>query len=247
MKKMVITAFCLVLAVPLMVTAQETPSFTIPARETSRSTALEFNNTFEHGNNAVSDSDSSSFGSPGIGWEEYSFRNGRNFGEFSHWSFAVPLVGYDGDTPFYDFQWSGLSGPAFRIRFTDRLTLHAGLGLSVNGLHVWYNEGDTDYFMFKLNFGAGADAGLKIDITDTFFIKGGVNVMQSFLGITNVRENSISYRGWGETSKNPKDYWTLNVNPYISFGVNLYTPKRSIEWPVYERPRYGKPPREEDI
>jgi hypothetical protein len=99
--------------------------------------------------------------------------------------------------------------------------------------------------MSIFNFGVGVDAGLKFDITDTFFIKGGVNAVWSFLGMTNVRENERSSTGWGKSDKKPKDYWTLNANPYISFGVNIYSPKQRIERPTYERPHFGKPPHEE--
>jgi hypothetical protein len=241
MKKILIAVLFLFAAIPLMVTAQEAASFTVPARETSRSTGFEFANTIEHGGN----SGNSYFGSPGMSFERYSFWNGKNFGRFFHGSFTFPAVGDDGGTPLYDFQWGWLFGPAFRVRFTEKLTLHTGIGISANGLFAWYKEDDAGYSLSAFNFGAGADAGLKLDLTDAFFIKGGVNAAWSFLGVTNVHENDRSSRGWGETPKNPKDYWTLNANPYISFGVNMYSPTQRIERPVYERPRYGKPPREE--
>jgi hypothetical protein len=159
---------------------------------------------------------------------------------FFHSSWTFPVVGDDAQ----DFQSSWLIGPAFRVRFTDKLTLQTGLGIGANSLHERYEESGTDYFRSIVNFGVGADAGLKFDITDTFFIKGGVNVAWSFLGWTNVRENEWHSRGWRETDKNIMDIWTLIANPYISFGVNIYSPRREIPRPEGRR-RFGKPPREE--
>ncbi|MDR2865621.1 MAG: hypothetical protein LBV68_08435 [Spirochaetaceae bacterium] len=143
----------------------------------------------------------------------------------------------------HDFQGAGFFGPAFRVHFMDKLTLQTGIGIGANGLYERYEESGTDYVRSIFNFGVGADAGLKFDITDTFFIKGGVNVAWSFLGVTNISENDRHSRNWGETDKNFMDNWTLTANPYISFGVNIYSPKREIPHP--HGPRFGKPPREE--
>jgi hypothetical protein len=248
MKRMVIAVLLLLPALPgargaLEVSAQEVTSIEIPGNETALSAGVVFGNTIEHGGNA----DNSYFDSPGMNMESYSFWNGGNFGTFFHGAFVFPAAGdnIEGMHP-YDFQWGMLFGPAFRVRFTDMLTLQTGMGFSINGLFGSYEEDDTDYLRSILNFGVGADAGLKFDLTDAFFIKGGVNVVWSFLGITNTRENEKSSSGWGKTDKNFMDNWTLTANPYISFGINIYSPKQRIEIPAYERrPHFGKPLREE--
>ncbi|GHV65353.1 hypothetical protein AGMMS49587_19470 [Spirochaetia bacterium] len=239
MKKIVIASLCFILAIPLTVSAEEPAPFVIPAKETTLSAGFEFGNTIEHGDNIVPGTDSIYFGSPGMNVEGYSFRNGKNFGMFFHGSWTFPAVGDDTQ----DFQTSWLIGPAFRVRFTDKLTLQTGLGISANRLRERFEENGTEYFRSIINFGIGADAGLKFDITDKFFIKGGVNAAWSFLGWTNVRENNRHSRGCGERDRNIMDIWTLTANPYISFGVNIYSPRREI--PRRHGRRLGKPPREE--
>ncbi|MFP3043636.1 hypothetical protein LQZ19_17610 [Treponema primitia] len=238
MKRLVIASLCFALAVPLMVSAQEAASITVPGNETSVSAGFEFGNTLEH----IPDDGNSYFGSPGMTIDGYSFWNGKNFGIFFHSSFLIPVVGEDT----HDFQWGWLIGPAFRVRFTDKVTLQTGIGLGGNGLHDWHEESDTYYIQSIYNFGIGVDAGLKFDITDTFFIKGGVNFAWTFLGMTNNHEkDGKNYMGEyrGNSEKNPSNYWSMNVNPYISFGMNIYSPKR--EYTRNERPRFGKPPHEE--
>jgi hypothetical protein len=123
----------------------------------------------------------------------------------------------------------------------DRLTLQTGIGLGGNGLFARYEESGTDYYSSAMFLAVGADTGLKFDITDTFFIKGGVNVAWSFLGWTNVQEASSGDSGWRDWDRQ-SGYWTLNANPYISFGINIYSPER--EHPRPDGPRLGKPPRE---
>ncbi|GMO69746.1 MAG: hypothetical protein Ta2A_18050 [Treponemataceae bacterium] len=211
------------------VTAQEAAPFVVPANETNVSAGFVFGNTF------VFDPDNadSYFGSPGMVFDGYSFWNHKNVGIFFHGSFAFPVVGDDAQ----DFQWEGIVGPAFRIPFTDKVTLQAGIGIGGSGLFARYEENGADYFRTILNFGVGADAGLKFDITDKFFVKGGANVMWSFLGGSVAHEKSRN----GDWSKawNAKDYSTLSVNPYISFGLNIYSPRREIPRRP-DRPHLGK-------
>ncbi|GHV12974.1 hypothetical protein FACS189491_07040 [Spirochaetia bacterium] len=218
------------------VTAQEAAPFVLPANETSLSAGFVFGNTFVFD----PDNDNSYFGSPGAAFEGYSFWNHKNFGIFYHGSFAFPVVGEGKDN--HDFQWEGIFGPAFRIRFTDKLMLQTGIGIGGSGLFARYEENGDDYFRAIFNFGVGADAGLKFDITDKFFIKGGANVMWSFLGGSVAHETSRS--GDWSRDRNPKGYSTLTVNPYITFGLNIYSPKREIRRPNL-LPHLGKPPREQ--
>ncbi|GHV93466.1 hypothetical protein AGMMS50268_39690 [Spirochaetia bacterium] len=229
MKRIVFLSFLLIFALSF-VTAQEAAQetvpeaapFVLPANETSLSPGFVFGNTFEFD----PDNDNNYFGSPGMAIEGYSFWNHKNLGIFYHGSFAFPVIGDDGDTSLRDFQWEGIFGPAFRIRFTDKLTLQTGIGIGGSGLFARYEENGDDYFRTMFNFGIGADAGLKFDITDKFFIKGGANVMWSFLGGSVAHETSRN----GDWSRdwNPKGYSTLSVNPYITFGLNIYSPKREI-------------------
>jgi hypothetical protein len=152
-------------------------------------------------------------------------------------------------------------GPAFRIALTDRLALHTGIAPYFGYLASFYSENDKDYTNTVFNFGIGADAGLKFDITNVFFIKGGVNVSWTFLGFNGVQEK-MERRDWrggrdrGDWDGNQSGYWTLNANPYISFGINIFSPKREKFSPKREkkerepnppnqnRPRLGKPPQD---
>ncbi|GHU70567.1 hypothetical protein FACS189450_05200 [Spirochaetia bacterium] len=240
-------------------TVPESTPFVLPANETSLSAGFVFGNTFVFD----PDNDNSYFGSPGMVFDGYSFWNHKNVGIFYHGSFAFPVVGDDGDTSLHDFQWEGIFGPAFRIRFTDKISLQTGIGIGGSGLFARYEENGDDYFKTMFNFGVGADAGLKFDIGDKFFIKGGANVMWSFLGGSAAHETSNS----GDWSRdwNQKGYSTLSVNPYITFGLNIYSPKREIRHPNLPHlgknsfsglpqkgnisypllPQVGKPPREQ--
>ncbi|GHV01144.1 hypothetical protein FACS189483_11330 [Spirochaetia bacterium] len=203
-------------------TVPESAPFVLPANETSLSAGFVFSNTFVF----VPDNDNSYFGSPGAAFDGYSFWNHKNVGIFYHGSFAFPVVGDDAQ----DFQWEGIFGPAFRIRFTDKVSLQSGIGIGTSGLLDFYKQDGNDYFRTILNFGVGADAGLKFDITDKFFIKGGANVMWSFLGGSIAHEISRS-RDWSGSGWNPKGYSMLTVNPYITLGLNIYSPKREIRHP----------------
>ncbi|GHV73862.1 hypothetical protein AGMMS49940_11640 [Spirochaetia bacterium] len=202
-------------------TVPETAPFVLPANETSLSAGFVFGNTFVFD----PDNDDSYFGSPGMAFDGYSFWNHKNVGIFYHGSFAFPVVGDSN----HDFQWEGIFGPAFRIRFTDNVSLQTGIGIGGSGLFARYEENGDDYFRTMFNFGVGADTGLKFDIGDKFFIKGGANVMWSFLGGSVAHEASRN----GDWSRdwNPKGYSTLTVNPYITFGLNIYSPKREIRRP----------------
>ncbi|GHU61918.1 hypothetical protein FACS189445_4420 [Spirochaetia bacterium] len=167
------------------------------------------------------------------------FWNNNNIGLFFHESFTIPAAGDEN----YDFQLSTLIGPAFRVRFTDKLSLQPGLGIAVNGIFARYEERNTDYLRSMVNFGVGAGLGLKFDITDTVFINCGVNAAWTFLGLSTVDEMSLGSKA-GKTKKMPTEYWTLNASPYISVGINMYSQKQRIEIPS-ERPQFGKPHGEE--
>ncbi|GHV88697.1 hypothetical protein AGMMS50267_10570 [Spirochaetia bacterium] len=214
-------------------TAPEAAPFVLPANETSLSAGFVFGNTFVFD----PDNDNSYFGSPGAAFDGYSFWNHKNVGIFYHGSFAFPVVGDGGSTPLHDIQWEGIFGPAFRIRFTDKVSLQTSIGIGTSGLLDFYKQDGNDYFRAIFNFGVGADAGLKFDIGDKFFIKGGANVMWSFLGGSVAHETSRN----GDWSRdwNPKGYSTLAVNPYITFGLNIYSPKREIPRRP-DRPHLGK-------
>ncbi|GHV82194.1 hypothetical protein AGMMS49991_07520 [Spirochaetia bacterium] len=206
-------------------TVPEAAPFVLPANETSLSAGFVFSNTFVFD----PDNDNSYFGSPGMALDGYSFWNHKNVGIFYLGSFAFPVVGDDGDTSLHDFQWEGIFGPAFRIRFTDKVSLQTGIGIGTSGLLAFYKQAGNDYFRAMFNFGVGADAGLKFDIGNKFFIKGGANVMWSFLGGSVAHETSRN--GDWSIDWNPKGYSTLAVNPYITFGLNIYSPKREIRRP----------------
>ena len=142
MKKLKI-AFCFLtfLAAPLVVHAKERTGFDIPANETSLSAGFEFGNALEH----HPDDGNNYFGSPGMNIEGYSFWNGGNFGMFYHGAFMFPVVGEEN----HDFQWGAMIGPAFRVRFTEKLTLQTGIGFGVSG---------TDYYSSAIFLAVGADA-----------------------------------------------------------------------------------------
>jgi hypothetical protein len=176
---------------------------------------------------------------PGAVFSGYAFWEGKNIGAFINGSFSFPVIQLTGesrdDAP--DLQWGVLFGPAFRLRFSEKLGMNIGVGLDITTSHAKYSANGADFFGTVVNFGVGGDIGVKYDITDTFFVKAGTGLSFDFLDVSSVHQKSTDM--W-LVNDDQNGSWLFNVKPYIAFGINFYSPQKHI----YEKPVAGKPARE---
>jgi hypothetical protein len=198
--------------------------------ETSLSLGFEFGTAWEHND----DADNRTFSSLDAALDAYSFWNGGRWGMFFHGSWLFPAIGDDD----HDVAGSILFGPAFRVRFGEKLTLQTGLGLGVYGTKDTFEAEGEDYTASTARWGWGADVGVKWDLTDKVFLKAGVNLFAAAGGMTEVSDDGRDH--W-VGDKVDRDTWVATVNPYLSFGVNLYSPT-PIPRTKRERPVLGTPP-----
>jgi opacity protein-like surface antigen len=184
---------------------------------------FEFGNSFEH-----TDEGTFYIGAPGFNLNAYSFRNKKNVGVFFHYSFLFPVVKSD-ET--YDVQFDYIFGPGFRYSLSENLKLKFGAGISwsiISGNYTERSSPKKEQSRVAMNWGVGADAGIKYDITDSFFINAGVALSYMFFNHTSLYETSWSRTSDSEFSRKTtfddsiKGYGLFSARPYLSVGFNYY-------------------------
>ncbi|MDY4609562.1 MAG: hypothetical protein SPD11_02970 [Sphaerochaetaceae bacterium] len=133
-----------------------------------------------------------------------------------------PGASSDGTTRRRDFIFSILLGPAFRFRCTDRLAMYLGIGLSF--AHHMTSETNTQGATTAegiTSFGAGLDAGFKLDITDRICFRTGVSGSYDF---------AILYTKSVTTPEHPYNNTStfcltngFSISPYVGMGIVLRT------------------------
>ncbi|MDR2602528.1 MAG: porin family protein [Spirochaetaceae bacterium] len=194
------------------------------------STGFEFGNSIE----TSSDKGTAYIGAPGFNLNGYSFSDKRNIGVFFHCSALFPvIVNGNENVEEYDVQSEFIIGPGFKYNITEKLKLQFGIG--IDWIHNWaaYNkniDGDTvDFTKSAYNFGAGGDIGVKYDVTEFFYINGGVTLSYMFYNHTRVysskKTSNVEEIRTRIYDGNIKGYSMLGIKPYICIGVNSYQEK----------------------
>jgi hypothetical protein len=198
------------------------------------STGFGFGNSFE-----FSQGETAYIGAPGFNLNYYGFSNTKNIGVFFQWSMLFPkAISGNEEAKGYNLQIDFLVGTGFRYGFTEQLHLYGGIGLTWMFMTASYSRNDPkiagtslDYEKSLSNLGLGADIGVKYDVTDYFYISIGSTVSCLFISSASLysfshpsNDTSIQTRISNDWVK---DYFLMNVKPYIGIGFNSYAEKRS--------------------
>jgi hypothetical protein len=170
---------------------------------------------------------------PGIAFNSYGFWNKGNVGIFTGMAFLFPDKGSidadgiraDVDLSVYDtlFQFNLTIGPGFRVNLNKNILLQFGLGLNymqTTGSYTKYVAGYSNkigYTMLAFNLGLGGDAGIKFDITDSFFLCTGSTLSYDFANHTAVYSSFGNASGWAG------NYSMIGIRPYICIGINSWS------------------------
>jgi len=178
----------------------------------------------------------------GVATETYTVSRGANIsayrfftdnvGIFVHGSLLFPSSGWvfnnDGLSP-VDFNGYAINnqiglilGAAFKFDITDDFNSYFGIGLDYLYASATYSGlGNVSYDRMQSSLGIGADAGVKVDLADRFFVKVGSTFTFDFarhttLDTYNGVATGDSFSGWD------KGFLMLGANPYLSVGINLF-------------------------
>jgi hypothetical protein len=185
-------------------------------------------------------------GSPGINYDAYGFWNKNYIGLFSSTAFLFPnkgTININGveaaaDLDIYDtlFQFDFAIGPGFRVNLRDNFKLKFGIGFHYTMMvgsytrYVGYYNDKIGFVMWGYTLGIGGDAGVKFDITDTFFISAGSAFSFDFASHVSI------FSSFGNTSGWAGDYFMLGIRPYLCIGFNSWA-----EEPGPFKGKTGKP------
>jgi hypothetical protein len=199
-------------------------------QETWLSMGFEFGNSIE----SISDEATTYIGAPGFNLNAYGFSDKRNIGVCFRSSFLFPVVANgDRDTQEYDSQMEFLLGPGFRYAITENLKLQFGIGLDWMVVVADYTQSidgkAIDFSKAVYNLGIGGDVGIKYDISDFFYLNGGVALSYMFFNHTwqysyqkQSNDEEIQKRIYDD---NIKGYSMVAIKPYICIGFNYYQEK----------------------
>jgi hypothetical protein len=173
-----------------------------------------------------SDGSFSTMQSQGIGVSVFAFSKGSDSGIYVHDSFLVPLTGtkkQNGITTEIDYsdfdfisQVGIVIGPGFRYSISDQIHTYCGLGFSITQLAGYYENTTDVYSILGYTFGVGGEIGMKIDISDVFYLSVGAVGTYEFRNYTSISTLSESVSGWED------DYALFSARPYIMMGFNSF-------------------------
>jgi hypothetical protein len=187
---------------------------------------------------------------PGMAYNAYVFINKKNIGLFTDMAFLFPNRGtldINGvktsvDLGVYNvlFQFDAIIGPGFRFNISENSVVQLGVGLNYMQTvgsytkYVWngFSTNKVGFTMFAFNLGIGGDIGIKIDMTDVFFVSVGSVFSFDFANFTNV------YSSFGNTSGWADNYSMIGMRPYICIGVNTWSDGSGF---LNQKGGYGKP------
>ena len=176
-------------------------------------------------------------GSPGIVLNGYAFWNKNNIGLFIQDSFLFPnkskvttngITITDGIKDFdsrFLFQFG--IGPGFKYNISDKFKLYFGLGPNISMMtcsvdKTVYNP--LTYLNLRLqiktraiSIGIIGDTGVKYDISNIFYVAGGLKIGLDFAGHLKIETNipGVSQSKWNS------GYLGFHLNPYLGIGFNV--------------------------
>jgi len=169
--------------------------------------------------------------SDGLYISSYSFLTER-VGIFAHGSFSFPRdiwVITNGGLSRMDLDNSPLNtsigiimGISFRVDFTEDFLSYFGLGFNiVSSMYMYDGLGLSYYGVDTTSLGFAGDIGLKLDMSDRFFLRIGsiINIdfarhriEETYSGRNLIRE----VKGWD------REFVMLGFRPYIGVGLNIH-------------------------
>ena len=169
--------------------------------------------------------------SRGMNIASYNFLPNR-FGIFTRGSFLSPKSSWvwndtgmskiDFDNHSIDLDIGLIMGIAYRLDFTDDFCSYFGLGVNWLWASAMYSgTGNISYSKETINIGIGGDIGLKVDVSDRFFLQLGSIITFDFARHTVIETytgTSLSNTSRGLNEK----YFMLSARPYFSAGLNFF-------------------------
>ena len=169
--------------------------------------------------------------SHGMNIASYNFLWNR-FGIFARGSFLTPQKSWmlndtgmskiDLSNYSYMFDSGLLLGMVYRLNFTDDFKSYFGLGINWYTTSALYSGiGTASHSKDTNNIGIGGDIGLKVDLSDRFFLQLGSlitldfarhAVIETYSGTSLTNTSS----GWNEK------YFMLSTRPYFAAGLNFF-------------------------
>jgi hypothetical protein len=194
------------------------------------STGFEFGNSIE----SSSGEGAAYLGAPGFNLNGYAFSDRKNIGMFFHYSVLFPVIANgDGNIEEYEVQQEFIFGPGFRYNITENLKLQFGVGFDWTFIVASYNrtinEDAVDFTKSAIALGVGGDIGVKYDVTEFFYINGGVTVSYMFYNHTRLYSSEKTSNDVETLTRvydgKIKGYSLLGIKPYICIGFNYYQEK----------------------
>jgi len=114
------------------------------------------------------------------------------------------------------------TGIVFKADVTDDFKAYFGIGFDYLMTGVVYpGSGNVSYSKLTCDLGLGVDTGIKIDLTDRFFVRVGSTATCNFARYTELdtyhgRRKADGVSGWEQ------EFLMLSARPYISLGLNLF-------------------------
>jgi hypothetical protein len=190
-----------------------------------------FSMGFEFGNSIEQYDDKTAYiGSPGFNVNAYGFLEKRDIGMFFHYGFLFPVImAGERDLADYGFQADFIVGPGFRYSFNDNLKMQFGIGINWMLIVTNYAKDGRDYSRMVDNLGVGTDIGIKYDISDFFYISGGLTLSYIFQNHTSLYSHEMKTNDVRISTRiidgNIKGYGMFTAKPYLTFGFNAYQEK----------------------
>jgi hypothetical protein len=169
--------------------------------------------------------------SNGINISSYNFYKNR-FGIFVHGSFLIPkntwvwdrrgMSKIDLSTYSYNMDTGLILGFVYKIDFTNDFKSYFGIGFNwLSNTALYSGFADRSFSRETNNLGIGGDIGLKIDISDRFFLQLGSIITYDY-----ARHKVIkTYRGTSLTDTSSEwnqNYMMFSARPYFAAGLNLF-------------------------